>query len=284
MLRPLERDVQRVAVVAGAGADLARHVHVGQEVHLDADVAVARAGVAATAGHVEGEPAGLVAPDPRLVGPREELADVVEHPRVGGGVGAGRAPDGLLVDVDDLVEGRDPVDAPVAPGDRARAVHLLHERPVEDVVHQGALAGARHAGHGDEAPQRDLHIQVLEVVLARPAHDQPVVAGRSAQRRHRDAALAAEVLAGERRLVAQQCLDGAAVDDVAATSARAGPDVHHVVGGADGLLVVLHDDHRVAEIPEAQQCLQQAGVVALVQPDGRLVQHVEHPHEAAADL
>ena len=54
----LERDVEGVAVVAGALAHLARHVHVGQEVHLDLDGAVARARLAAAALDVEGEPPG----------------------------------------------------------------------------------------------------------------------------------------------------------------------------------------------------------------------------------
>ncbi len=53
----LERDVEGVAVVAGALAHLARHVDVGQEVHLDLDRAVAGAGLAPAAGHVEAEPA-----------------------------------------------------------------------------------------------------------------------------------------------------------------------------------------------------------------------------------
>ena len=49
----LARDVERVAVVARALAHLARHVDVGQEVHLDLDRAVARAGLAAAALDVE---------------------------------------------------------------------------------------------------------------------------------------------------------------------------------------------------------------------------------------
>ena len=62
----LERDVERVAVVARALAHLARHVDVGEEVHLDLDGAVARARLAAPALHVEREPAraGSRAPSP----------------------------------------------------------------------------------------------------------------------------------------------------------------------------------------------------------------------------
>ena len=100
----LERDVERVAVVAGALAHLARHVHVGQEVHLDLDGAVARAGFAAPTPHVEREATGQVAPHLRLLGLGEQLADVVEHTGVGGRIRARRAADGRLVDVDDLVE------------------------------------------------------------------------------------------------------------------------------------------------------------------------------------
>ena len=51
-----------------------------------------------------------------------------------------------------------------------------------------------------------------------------------------------------------------------------------------GLLVVLHDDHRVAEVAQPQQGLDEPAVVALVQSDGRLVQDVEHAHQAGADL
>ncbi len=65
---------------------------------------------------------------------------------------------------------------------------------------------------------------------------------------------------------------------------RPGPDVDHVVGDPDGLLVVLDDDDRVAEVAQALEGADQALVVPLVQPDGRLVEHVEHADQAAADL
>ena len=73
-------------------------------------------------------------------------------------------------------------------------------------------------------------------------------------------------------------------DDVAAVHAGAGANVDHIIREADRVLVMLDHDHRVAEIAQLHERLEQAFVVALVQADGRLVEHVEHAGEAGADL
>jgi hypothetical protein len=62
----LVQDLQRLAVVALAVADVAGHVDVGQEVHLDLDHAVALAGLAAAALDVEAEAPRAVAALARL--------------------------------------------------------------------------------------------------------------------------------------------------------------------------------------------------------------------------
>src|SRR3984893_2553041 len=95
-------DLQRVAVVALAAAYFAGYVDVGQEVHLDADDAVALAGLAAPALDVEGEPPRAIAAHPCLGELREKLADVGEEPGIGRGAGARRAPDRALIDADQL--------------------------------------------------------------------------------------------------------------------------------------------------------------------------------------
>jgi hypothetical protein len=85
-------------------------------------------------------------------------------------------------------------------------------------------------------------------------------------------------------LPVDEIVDLAFRHDVAAVDAGAGADVEHMVGGADGVLVVLDHDHGVAEVAQALEGFQQARVVALVQADRRLVQHIEHTGEAGADL
>ena len=53
---------------------------------------------------------------------------------------------------------------------------------------------------------------------------------------------------------------------------------------ADGVLVMLDHDHGVAEVAQALQRVQQPRIVALVQPDRGLVEHIEHAGQAGADL
>ena len=66
--------------------------------------------------------------------------------------------------------------------------------------------------------------------------------------------------------------------------ARAGADVDEVVRRAHRVLVVLDDDERVAEVAQSLERGEQLVVVALVQADGRLVEDIEHAHQARADL
>ena len=96
--------------------------------------------------------------------------------------------------------------------------------------------------------------------------------------------LARQILAGERSRRGDDVVDAALRHDVAAMDAGAGADVEHVVGGADGVLVVLDHDHGIAEVAQPLQRLQQPRIVALVQPDRGLVEHVEHAGQPGADL
>src|SRR5690606_10038339 len=95
---------------------------------------------------------------------------------------------------------------------------------------------------------------------------------------------AREVLAGERTRTPGDLLGGTAGHDLAAVHAGPRTHVHHHVGAHDGLLVVLDDDDGIAEVAQPGEGADQPGVVALVQPDRRLVEDVHNPHQPGADL
>ncbi len=193
----LEAHLERLAVVALAVALLARDVDVGQEVHLDLDLAVAAADLAAPALHVEGEAAGLVAAGAGLLGAREEVADLVEQADVGGRVRPRRAADRRLVDVDDLVDLVEPGDAPVGSRALLGAVQAVGHRLVEHLVHQRRLARPGDPGDGAERAERHLHVDPAQVVLG-GALDGQVARRAAAPARQRDLPRAREELAGGR--------------------------------------------------------------------------------------
>ena len=123
-----------VFLVAPAAAGVAGHRHRRQEVHFHHFKPGALALFAAAAGHVEREAARLEAAHLGVRGLLEETADVVEHAGERGGVGAGRAPDGALVDFDDLVYVLDALYVPV----RQRLLLEVVETALE-YGHQGLV-------------------------------------------------------------------------------------------------------------------------------------------------
>ena len=280
----LEQDLQRLAVVPVAPADLAGYGNVGQELHLDDDVAVAGAGLASAALDVEGEPPRLVAPDAGLGDGGEELPDGREHSDVGSRVASGGAADGGLVDVDNLVDVVDTLDAVAIARPVPRPVECLRQLLVEDLVDQRALARARDSGDTDQRAQRDANVDVLEVVGPRPLdRDEAAVAGSAGVRR-RDLTDAAKVLTGYGVLGRDYVVDRAGGDHVAPVLAGAGSQVHDVVRGPHYSLVVLHDDDGVAQVAQPLEGFDEPVVVGRVQPDRRLVADVQDAHQARADL
>src|SRR5258708_24299439 len=73
-------------------------------------------------------------------------------------------------------------------------------------------------------------------------------------------------------------------DTLSAARACAGPEIDDIVGGPDRIFVMLHYDHRVSQVPEMHQRLNEAVVVSLVQSNAWFVQDVKHPRKSRSDL
>ena len=157
-------------------------------------------------------------------------------------------------------------------------------RGVEDVVDEGALAGPGDAGHAHEEPQRERRGDVLQVVLPRARHrDLPPVA-LAPLGRDLDPEVAPEVAAGEARLRLHDLGRRARGHDLAAVAPRPRAEVHQPVRLLHRLVVVLHHDHRVADVAQVLERREQLLVVALVQPDRGLVEDVDDAGQLGADL
>jgi hypothetical protein len=135
-----------------------------------------------------------------------------------------------------------------------------------------------------KSAERNFGGDVLQVVAARADDLEQLAVRPCARLPARRSACGRRDIAGEAGRVGHDLFRRALGDDFAAMDAGAGAHVDHMVGGADRVLVVLDHDHGVAEVAQALQRFEQAVVVALVQADGGLVEHIEHAGQAGADL
>ena len=177
-----------------------------------------------------------------------------------------------------------PIERVVGADRLPRPVQLAGQGPVEDVRDERALAAARDAGDRGERPERDLDVDAPEVVLAGAPDDELLAVALAPLRRDRHGPLAAQERAGDRARLGEDGLERPVGDDLAAVLPRPGPDVDDPVGRPDRLLVVLDDEDGVAEVAQPGQRRDELRVVALVEPDRRLVEDVEDAHERRPDL
>ena len=83
-------DLQGLPVISFSVAHLTGHIYVRQEMHFDLYDPVSGTGFAPSSLYVKGKPALAVASGPCLGRRCKQIPDLVEDPRVGGGIGAGR--------------------------------------------------------------------------------------------------------------------------------------------------------------------------------------------------
>ena len=220
MLRPPSVVLEHGRLEPLALALLARGRDRGHEPELRVDDARAVAGRAGALG-VGAEQRGLHA-----VGLREGGADRVEQPGVRRRVAPSRAADRALVDRHDAVPAR------------------------HGAVDQRALARPGHAGHDDEHAERDVDVDVLQVVVVGAAHLQ-----RARPRPHRRASASPGRRGGDRSACRWRAAHRRVPSNTTSPPARAGArtQVDDVVGDRDRLRLVLDDEHRVALVAQPQQ-------------------------------
>ena len=276
MSRPRYLTSRTCGLEALAFADLARHEHVGEELHLDLDLALALARLAAAAGDVEREMAGGQPARLGVLGRREQLADRIERLEVGDRVGSRRAADRRLVHQHHVGDELRAFELPVRP-DAAIPVPLRAlQRRVEHVVHERALARPADAGDAGQHAERDLDVDAPSGC----APTAPSTFSRWFDGRRRIAGTG--IASSSRRYLAVSergscisCVERAAEDDAPALLAGAQPHVHDDVGDPDHVGVVLDDEDGVALVAQLAQDRDEPLVVARVQADRRLVEHVE---------
>ena len=164
------------------------------------------------------------------------------------------------------------------------AVEVAGQRIVQNIHHQRGLARPRNARDAHQFAERNIHGQVSQVVGPRAGDAQVLAVALPPAGGQRYLFAAGQVSPGQRLGVRQNLLRRAFSDDAPAVLARAGSQVHHPIGGPDRVIVVFDHQDGVAQIAQILQRFQQAAVIAGVQPDRGLVQHIQHAHQTRTDL
>ncbi len=177
-----------------------------------------------------------------------------------------------------------PIDSLVPAGHRSSPIELKVQCLGENLLNQRRLPAAGHAGDRSEDPERKPGLDRLEVVLGGSLDLDESAVRFAAGVGNGDLSPSCQVVGGDGFLDCQDVGEGALGHDMPAVLACSRPDVDHMVGDSDGVLVVFHHDEGVAEIAQPQQRLDEALVVTLMETDGGLVEDVQHPDQTGADL
>ena len=155
------------------------------------------------------------------------------------------------------------------------------DRRVDDVVHERGLARSADAGDARRTTPSGISTSMFlrlcsvapsdRAAAARPAGGVSAGTGiASSSRRY---------FAVSDRGSFEQSGDRAGVDDAAALLARAETEIDDLVGDANHVGVVLDDEHGVALVAQLLEDRDQPLVVARMQADRRLVEHVQRVDE-----
>ena len=164
----MQQDFQRMWLIAPTLALGTRHIEIAEELHLDLFVAIARAAFAAAFAGIEAEEARHDALCLRILGFGEQRANVIKRTEKHRWRRARRACQRRLIHHHDLTQVFMACDlADAAWFFFTNLTAQLLQVPVEHVMHQRRFAGAADARDAAEHAERDVHIELLEVVLAR---------------------------------------------------------------------------------------------------------------------
>ena len=271
-----------VAAVAGAAAPGTGNFHIGQKLHVQTDDAGAVTDRAAQLACVVGEVARLVAQPPGIGRAGKNLAQLVVY--IGVGRHGGAHVDANRRCIDELYL-RDAVglDGPYV-GRQRLASRLRRQRRDKAFQNQRRLAGAGHTRDNGQPPLGNVHLQRLDRMDGvRRKMDAPL--GKQLRRRAvpgRSTPLPTQKRADLGRRVPGQVGHRALGNDVPAARTGLGAHLDEPVRLRQHLCVVINEHHRVAVGDQVVHDAVQADDVGGVQPDGRLVQHVQNARGAVA--
>ena len=250
-------------------------VDVGEELHVEGDLAGAFAFRAAQRARVVREIAGRQPGVLRRIQASIRTSEVVEDAGIGGHGGADVDADRGGVDDVDAV---DPLGVDLTHMIGSRTLVCGLERGDEAVEDEGGLARSGHSRDDGQPLPGDLRVEGVDRVERCGAQPDPTVfEGRRGGRgsAHEGFGASGEVGADAGFAAAVEVGDGAGGHDRAAVAAGPGTDLDEVIGFAEDERIVVDHDDGVALVEEVGDDTLQAFDIRGVEPDRGFVEDVE---------
>ena len=141
----LIQNLENAALVSGAFTFFTNQFDIGQELHLHSHGSIALAYLATAAWNVEREASGVVTARLCLACGGEDIADVIERLDIGYGIRSRRAPDGTLIDQNNIANPLDSAFDKSRSGSRIACVQCRFNGLVQAFVNQSRFAGTRYS-------------------------------------------------------------------------------------------------------------------------------------------
>src|SRR5260370_6590232 len=146
-------------------------------------------------------------------------------------------------------------------------------------MNERGLAGTADSSDHRERSERDHQIEILEVVQAGAIETQESAHGLVAHVGHGNPQLPAEVPAGEGFMLLKHGRIRTGEEQLAAELSSARTEIDDAIRGLNRVRVVLDDEHRIPQIAERLEDIDEPLRVAGMQADGRFIKHVECANE-----
>src|SRR5579863_7752088 len=233
-------------VVAAPPAYLAHHIHVGKKIHFNAAKPVSLARFAAAAFYVEAETPRAITAFARFGEHGKKIPDRREYSGVCRGIRSGSAADGRLIDFNHLVDVLRAKNFAVCSRSVHRAIQLVRQGTIQNVIYKRGFSGAGNAGHNSEKPDRNRDVYIFQIVGSGAENLDAFAVMNTAFFWNSDFQSATEIAARERPGSGGNLVGFSLRDEIASCIARAGTKIDHEIGASNRLFVVLHNENGVS--------------------------------------
>src|SRR6202140_2170971 len=270
-------------LVARALALLTNQFDIGQKLHFHRYRAVSLTSLTTPAGYVERKVSRAESAFLRLRQGSEQIANRIERLDLRHGIRSRSAPNWRLVDQHHFLDKLIALQAlPTRRRPRRSIPRLLlglRQCPIQHLMEQRRLARSGNSGNRDKHAQRNADVHTLQIVRAHAPNLDLLGTRLAPQRRRLNPQIFRKIASGQRYRIVHDLVIRPLGNQLAAVLAGSWPQVENPIGRPHNVRIMLHHQNRIPQIAQPVKNLDQPVRIPRMQPDRRLIQHIQRPHQ-----